>query len=166
MAVTDLPSVPVDGNVSTIWVPVIADPAAPKVSELTASGVVDLSCYLVTNPTVGGDQATIADPRACSLQDLEQPGKVTYSMSLNYIRNPLVPAKNKAYTTLAPMTGGFVVQRFGMLFSIAYAAAQIVDVWSVTCGLQVPQSESGSVLKSNQKMFVTGFTQLDVAVAA
>lgn len=164
MAVSNLPSTPVDGNVAVWWVPTIADTSAPTASELTAGTVLDLSCYLTAAPDTGGDQASIADPRLCSLQDFEQPGKVTRTLSLTYIRNPQSTTNNKAYTTLIPGTAGNIVLRAGMAFDTAAAAAQKVDVWPVKAGLQIGAAESGSVLRTTQKQFVTGPVREQVAV--
>ena len=49
MATTTLPGVPVDDTLTVWWVPGgVADPASPKVAELTAATSVDISCYLTT----------------------------------------------------------------------------------------------------------------------
>lgn len=168
MAVSDLPSTPVDGMVSTMWVPAIADTTAPKLTEINAAGSVDLSCYLTTNADLGGDQATIPDPRACSLQDFEAPGKVTRTASLTYINNPQATGgtNNKAATTLVPGTGGYLVFRRGLAFDVAYAVGQKVDVWPVACGLQIDAAESGQVLRITQKQFVRGPVRQGVATVA
>lgn len=50
MATTTLPGVPVDDTL-TGWAALpggVADPASPKVAELTAAASVDISCYLTT----------------------------------------------------------------------------------------------------------------------
>ena len=166
MAVTDLPSTPVDGNVLTLWVPAIANTLAPKLTELSASGVVDLSCYLVTNLALGGDQASVPDPRACSLQDFEQPGKVTRTASAEYINNPTRPTANKAQLTLVPGTSGFLVIRRGKAFDATLAVGDLVDVWPVTTGLQIDSADSGQVLKTTQKQFVIGPVRQSVALVA
>lgn len=165
---SDIPSTPADGNVKVAFVPTIADPAAPTTAELTAAGVVDLSCYLTADGwTPGLDEQTITDDRLCSTQTFEQPGRAARSLTVKYIENPGSATDNKAYTTLVPGTSGYFVQRRGKPFDTAFAAADVVDVWPVTAGKYDPQPpEANSVLKVAQKMFVTGTVEQNVAVAA
>lgn len=164
----DIPSTPADGNVKVAFVPTIADPAAPTSTELTGAGVIDLSCYLTADGwTPGMDEQIVSDDRLCSTQTFEQPGRSSRTLSVKYIENPGSATDNKAYTTLAPGTTGYLVQRRGKAFDTAFAAADIVDVWPVTAGKYDPQPpEANSVLKVAQKMFVTGTVEQGVAVAA
>lgn len=99
-------SVPTDGFLGVLWVPSLANPLAPTVAEVNALSRVDISCYL----TGGGyanatEEATINDPRLCSRQDFEQPGKIKHSLSLMYVHNPKAPAENAAYLALTYLTG-------------------------------------------------------------
>jgi hypothetical protein len=154
----DIPSTPADGNMSVLLAPAIANTAAPTVAELTAAGVVDISCYLTSdgyNP--GLDPQVISDSRLCTTQEFEQPGRFTRSMDTTYIDNTNAPTDNKAKDTLTPNSAHFLVVRRGIAFDTAYAAGQVVTVWPIKAGQynDLPP-EANSVLKTSQKQFVTG----------
>lgn len=165
MAANDIPSTPVDGNVRVQFVATIADPAAPKLTELNATSSKDLSCYL-TAWDGGGDQATINDRRLCTVQAFEAPGEVTRTLSVTYIVNPQSETNNLASTTLVEGSSGYLVHRTGLPFDSAFAVGQKVDVWPVTPGLQLKVNEQGQVSRSTQKQFVRGIVRRDVAVVA
>lgn len=157
----DIPSTPADGNVSVIVVDAIADPTAPTVAELTAVGVVDISCYLTSDGyTPSLDEQVVADERLCSTQVYEQPGRFTRSLDTIYIDNTNSPNEatdNEAKDTLVPGSTHFLVVRRGIAFDAAYAAAQKVWVTPIKCGQYQDQPpEANSVLKTAQKQFITG----------
>lgn len=161
-------SVPSDGNLRAAWVPALADPANPTLAELNAAGSVDLSCYLTGDGyTPSTDEQAVTDDRLCSRQTYERPGRYTNGLELKYVYRAQEPvaATNKAFTTLKHLTSGYIVSRWGMPYETPWATTQIVDVDPVQCGRQVKQPrEDNAVLKVNQKMFVTGAVQRDVAV--
>ncbi|PZF98261.1 hypothetical protein C1I99_13830 [Micromonospora deserti] len=159
-------SVPSDGTLRVDYVPAIANTAAPTVTELTAAGAQALSCYITIDgwqPT--GDQATVTDQRLCATQDFEQPGRKTKSLTLVYVHNPTVPTSNEAYTTLAEGVTGYLVARYGVPRTQAWAAADIVDVWPITAGEPMKNfNGANSVHTVTQRMFVTGPVALDSVV--
>ncbi|GAA3699149.1 hypothetical protein GCM10022377_10210 [Zhihengliuella alba] len=157
----EIPSTPADGNVRVVFVPTIADPTAPTVTELGAGTAVDLSCYI----TGGGlaatvDEQSIADERLCSVQVFEQPGRSSNSLELTYIDNtnsPNAATDNKAVDTLVRGTTGYVVIRRGIAYEDAFAASQKVRVYPTEAGAYRPNApEANSVLTATTKMFVTG----------
>ena len=159
-------SVPADGYLGVLWVPSLANPLSPTAAELTAVSVVDISCYI----TGGGyqnavDEASIQDPRLCSRQTLERPGKFNHSLSLMYVFNPAAPTQNKAYLALTYLTTGFVVARYGVPFDNPWVAGNTVDTNPVQCGQRVKApTEENSVLKVNQKLYIIGTVGADVVV--
>lgn len=162
-------SVPADGNLKVAWVATIADPANPTAGELTAGSVVDLSCYLTAtgfNPAT--DEQTITDDRLCSRATFERPGRHTDSLEVTYVFNPDSPADDEAYQTLAYLEEGFLALRWGVPYETAFAAADIVDVYPIQCGIQRKQPPTAnSVLMAVQKLFIPSpGVQRDVAVAA
>lgn len=163
-------SIPADGNLRSAWVPALADPANPTLAELNAAGAVDLSCYLSGGGyTPGVDEQAIVDERVCSRQTFEQPGRVQDTLTIGYVYRPQEPvsATNKAFTTLKHLTSGYIVERWGQAYEDAWAAGQIVDVKPAKCGVQMKQPpESNSVLRVNQKIFIVGKVERDVAVVA
>lgn len=164
----DVPSTPADGNVKIAFVSTLADPAAPTVTELTAVGVVDLSCYLTADGwTPGLDEQVVTDDRLCSVQTFEQPGRSSRTLTIKYVENPGSATDNKAFDTLAPGTSGYLVERRGVAQATAFAAADVVNVWPIKAGQYDPQPpEANSVLKVQQKAFVTGTVQMAKDVAA
>ena len=165
----ELPAVPADGNVKVLLVPAIADTSAPTVSELTGATVVDISCYLTSdglNPSL--NEQTITDERLCSRQTYEQPGRSQRSLDVAYIDNTNTADPNEAKETLVPGQPQYLVIRRGIAYEDAIAATtQKVSVWPIKPGQynEMPP-EANSVLKTGQKLFVTGQVQIDVAVAA
>lgn len=166
----DIPSTPADGNMSVLVVPAIANPSAPTVTELTAAGVVDISCYLASDGyTPGLDEQVIEDQRLCSTQVYEQPGRYTRTLDTIYIDNtnsPNAATDNKAKDTLVPRSTHFLVVRRGIPFDTAYAADQEVRVTPIKCGQYREQPpEANSVLKIAQKQFITGESVLGTVTA-
>lgn len=158
-----------DGNTRVDYVPAIADPAAPKVSELTAAGAKNLSDYITADGLAPShEQASIADSRLSSTHDGERPGRKTTGLSLTYVSDQQGTDDNDAYVTLKEGTDGYIVIRRSMPVGTAYAASQKVDVYKVTCGEQVKVATAANeVEKVTQKMFIpaNGF-KADAVVAS
>lgn len=167
----EIPSTPADGNTRVLWVPAIANTAAPTVAELTAGSVVDISCYLTSDGfTPSLSEQVITDERLCSTQIFEQPGRSTDSLDVIYIDNTNsanAATYNKAADTLTKGAAGFVVVRRGIPYENAIAAAQKVTVFPATAMVQneLPP-EANSVNKIGQKLAITGEVKRRVAVAA
>ena len=165
----DIPSTPSDGNVATWLVPSIADPKAPKLSELNAG--VDVSCYLTPDGfALTVDQATITDERLCSTESFGQPGRKTYSLTLQGIDNTNSANEathNELVDTLVEGTNMFLVRRRGVPFDDAFAAGDKVTVIPFKPGVkQDVAPEANSVIRSSWTGFVSGSVQVEVAVAA
>lgn len=164
----DIPGTPADGNVKIVWVPTIADPTAPTATEVTGASAKELSCYLTADGwTPGLDEQVITDDRLCSTQTFEQPGRHSRTLVIKYVENPTDSTNNVAHDTLIPGTAGFLVERRGATQSTALAADDVVNVWPVKAGQYDPQPpEANSVLKGQQKMFITGSVEMDVSIVA
>lgn len=165
----ELPAVPADGNVKVVLVTTIANTAAPTVTELNAGTTVDISCYLTSDGfTPSLSEQVIADERLCSTSTYEQPGRHQRSLDVVYIDNTNTAEDNEAKETLVPGTAQYLVVRRGIAFDTTFAATtQKVSVWPIKPGQysDLPP-EANSVLKTAQKLFVTGEVQVDVAVVA
>lgn len=161
-------SVIADGNVKLLWVPAIANPAAPTVAELTATSVVDITCYL-TSMTITTDEQTVTDDRLCSRQTFSRAGSHQDTLEFTYVyqgQKPLA-ADNKAQTTLLEGTVGHIAMRWGTAYEPAVAAADIVDVYRLEAGVQRKQTpEKNSSLKIAQTMRPVDVSRRDVAVVA
>lgn len=156
-----------DGAVKVQWVPTIATPAEPTLTEI--SGGLELSGFLTAggfSPSV--DQQTINDERLCTTQVFEQPGRYTYKLEIEYVYNQQAAAAdpdNEAYETLKRNTAGFIVARWGDLYTVDWAAGDIVDVYPSVCGFQIKQQpEANSVLKCKQTIYLSNVVQNDVAI--
>lgn len=168
----DIPSTPADGNVLVKLVPAIADTSAPTLAELNAAAAVDISCYL----TGGGykpslSEQVITDERLCTTQTYEQKGRSQRGLEVEYIDNtnsPNAATFNKAKDTLVPGSKHFLVVRSGIPYETALAATtQKVTIYPVTAGeYNDMPPEANSVLKTGQKLFVTGQVKISVAVVA
>lgn len=160
-------SISADGSLKVAWVPTIADVENPTQAELTAGSVIDLSCYLTAGGfTPNTDEQVITDDRLCSRQTFERPGRFTDTLEVMYVHNPDSAGNNVAYTTLAYLTSGYIVSRWGVDYETAFATGDIVDVIPAQAGIQRKSPpEANSVLKVAQKIFITGEVQRDVVVA-
>jgi hypothetical protein len=167
----EIPATPADGNEKVLLVPAIANTAAPTVAELTAPGVVDISCYLTGDgwsPSLS--EQVISDERKCSKQTFEQPGRSQRGLDVVYIDNTNAPnaaTDNKAKETLVPGVAQYVVVRRGKDFEAAIAAADKVSVSPIKAGQynEMPGA-ANEVLKIGQKLFITGQHRVSVAVVA
>lgn len=177
MAVTFPTGVSARGNDSVIWVPALADPTSPKVTELTGAAAVNISCALIGfSPSV--DQATFTDTRLCSKQTFNRMGQATYSIdTLNYVYDPQTAGavtpnpNNVAYDHLKAGQTGFFVHRRGLdARSVDVTAAQKVNVYPVELGAQsdVPldPSAEGALIQCAQNVSVIGQVVRDVAITA
>lgn len=125
-----------------IWVPAIADPEAPTVAELNAASGLDISCFLMADtgrPTQSQNRVRLGR-RLCSGTTAESGGATDYTGgTLRYSTNPQLPLDNdanKAYSTLAPGSTGFLVNRLSISVDTAIAANQTVKVHSAELGTQ------------------------------
>lgn len=166
-------SVTAEGNVNAIFAPAIASMAAPTVLELTATGSVDISAFLM--PDWDGPSAAQKkgeSRRFASKQSFERLGRVSWTLAeLVYTYLPqtaLTDPANKAYAKLTSGIVGFVAIRYGLATTVALAAAQKVDVFPVECGLQrksVQGSDEFAPLTVLQELGVTGIPVPDAVVA-
>lgn len=173
MALNIPPGVDAEGSVKVAWVPTLADPSAPSLTELSATGALDISCYITDqNFSPSADDATATDTRLCSKQVFETLGAATWSIdNIIYVYDPQNPESlsNKAYAAMKRGSHGYLVVRWGKDLEEFpdFAADDIVDVFPVQLGSQVKQPpEQNSKLKVSQKPVVTGSVVEDVKLAA
>ena len=171
--VIDLPGLDARGKGTVLFVPTIATISAPKVAELTAAAALNMSCILYEFE-VTLDQAAIEKPKYCSVTMPTRPGTAKYSISdITYDYDPqkITSADPyKHYAALAPGTHGYLVDRRGLLPSVAPAAAQIVDVYPVVLGarqrVKIDPTAEGESLRVTQKVFLLSDPAFDAAVSA
>lgn len=160
------------GNESVLFVPVILDPLAPKLTELNAVGAVNISCWL-SGFQPQGSQESAEDRRLCSQQIFEDPGDVQISIdNIEYVYYPQATAptaNNKAYEILKLDATGYIVDRRGLNARTAVLAiTQLVDIYPVRLGEQFRQAvdptQQGGKFRISQKAFVTGPYYYDSAI--
>jgi len=155
-----------DGNGLVLWVPAIADPSKPKLSELTAASVVKLT-YGLTPDGFAHDTsvATITSGRFTLKQVIEADGKITDTVEVKYVWQGT--EDDIVRTTLTYNTEGFIVKRLAVANEVAIEADQLVTVIPVRCGLirDVPPAENTELMKI-QKLNVIGTVERDVKVVA
>ena len=159
-----------NGTVQVHWVPTLADPNAPTTAEISGTGSLDISCYLTADGlSLSADEATSTSRRLCSKQEYTLGGTITWSIAaLRYVWDPqgLYTDTHDAYEALVPGTSGYLVVRWGKDAEEPLAAGDVVDVFAVTLGEQVPQTpEANSELYVTQVPKVTGSVYRDRTVA-
>lgn len=160
------PGVAADGNGLVLWVPSIANPAAPTVAELTGSGVIPLT-YGLTPDGFAHDTsvATITSGRYTLAQALELDGVITDTVELKYVWEGT--EDDVIRNALTPGTKGFLVKRMAVPNGTAVVAAQLVTVIPGQASIQrdVPPA-ANTELQKVQKINVIGEVHRDVAVVA
>jgi len=134
-----------DANTKLAFVPTLADYSAPKVSELTGAGVLDLSCAITAADFVLGATGNddVSDPALCTSTNSSVPGRDNYEAAMNFFRYTEV-AEDKAWTTFTKKgINGYLVRRIGQgeegkkPFESPFKAGDEVQVYQVISG--VPQ---------------------------
>lgn len=114
------------------------------------------------NPS--GSQATVEDKRYTLPSILSRPGKVTDTLSVKYVDS--TDASSPA-VVLKPGVEGWFVVRKGKDANADWAAADIVTVHTVICGIQLEDAPTENGLDTlSQGMYITQPTQRKVAVVA
>lgn len=167
---TIIPGVASDETVSVKFVQTLADPAAPKLTELNAASAVQLECLLTENFAPDASADTTQIRRMCSKQTQERAGTVTRTIADlvgAYDPQDLAAPISKAYAALAPGATGFLVVRWGIHVDTAWATGDLVDVFPVEIAFRAKMApEQSSELKFKAKPLVTGTVVEDVPLAA
>jgi hypothetical protein len=157
-----------DGNVKVTFVVTIANIAAPDVSaELSAGSSVALECLITADGfNISVDEAVVSLPALCETFDAESPGRAKYAIDLTCFRH-IATVDDKAWTTLLRGLSGFLVVRYGVAVTTAYAAADKLIVFPVTFGERKPlPTEANGGVKFSSHAYVTSQPQLDAVAVA
>lgn len=157
---------PSDGQGLVLFVPAIANPAAPTVAELTAGTVKQLT-YSITGDGYN-HSVTINEVTANRLtlkQTLQYDGTEVDNLSITYVYTNT--AGDVARVALPVGTTGFIVERWAVPNETAIAAAQLVDVIPIKASVSIKNAPvANQELTRTQRLNVTGPVYRDVAVAA
>ncbi|WP_336647524.1 phage tail tube protein [Microbacterium sp. MMO-10] len=157
-----------DGNGRVLWVPAIADPGNPKLSELTAAGVKPLTYGLTAdgfNHTI--TENAITTGRYTLAQIIELAGTVQDALELKYVYNRTSPTPTETALGTAG-TAGFVVHQLGYPNATALAAAQKINA-VIPCKTGIARDNpptANSELSKSVKMYVTDTVRREVTIAA
>lgn len=157
-----MPKMLSDGNHKLTWVPDggIANVAAPTVAELSAGGVLELSCLVTANDFALGPTGDneINDPALCSESNSTAPGRTNYEGAMNFFR--WIPAgEDDAWNTFTGKgIAGYLVHRIGKHHTASYAATDEVQVFGVITGTPSPVAPAadGGYEKFRQMFHVQG----------
>lgn len=153
-----------DGNIKVYFVPAIANQAAPTTAELNAG--TDLSCMIMGDGLdIGGDEGTVSAPKLCETTVSEQPGRSKTTIKLTCVRKTIL-AEDIAWTLLQRGLQGFLAVRRGPVYSLAWTAAQKVEVYPGTFGKRMPQKpEQDGVEKFDSQFYNSAPENLDAVIA-
>ena len=162
-------SVPSDGTLTLRYVAALVDPTAPKLAtEINAVTSQDLHGYITGDGwQPSGEQATVNDERIATTQTFEQPGRKSKSLTVVYVHNPADPDNNEAYITLAEGVTGYVLARYGVPRTQAWAIDDVCDAWPIKAGEPMKNfNGANSVHTATQKLFVHNEVAVDAVVVA
>lgn len=152
-------AVPSMGTRRVLFLPTVADILAIKKTEVDAGTTKNLSCYLTRSGwQPGGDQATITDPRYCSIQDFELPGADQRTLQLQYTTNFGTAGDDVARITLEQGTVGVLVHFLQIeQDEDTFAVGDWYEAVPILAGRQtISAVEDNAVDRINQKAFIRG----------
>jgi hypothetical protein len=155
-----------DGNGLVLFVPAIANPAAPTVAELTA-GTVKKITYSITGDGFKHDTsvAQVTASRLTLAQQIQYDGTITDDLEITYAYTNT--AGDVVRLALPVGTTGYIVERWAIPNETALAAAQLVDVVPIKASISRKNAPATNTeLTRTQRLNVTGPVQRDVPVAA
>jgi hypothetical protein len=157
-----------------LWIPTVANTAAPTAVEINSASGLDVSCFLFADsgkPTQTTNRTKLAR-RLCDGAQYEQIGLTTYEGGeLSYAVDPqAAPGANgkKALAILPAGTTGFLVRRLGIAVLTDVAAGQYVDLFPTEFGpaFTMPKGDDeSSEVAVTQTFAITGPPTLLVAAA-
>lgn len=135
-----------DGMIKVSFVPAISNVDAPTVAELTA-GVALEGRLTADGLTVGGETASIDTSKLNSTANSETIGRDTFTVAVKYVRGDDTAA-TAVQAALVRGASGFLVVRRDKLSTVAFAAADEVDLYPVTWKRPVPDAPAANALQT------------------
>lgn len=101
-----------EGNGTVIWVPTLADPTKPKLSEIEAGTPITYDLYGASGYSLEQSETRRPITRYTLDQELDAEGTVRYTLTLLYVYNPETPTD--AETTIGVRgTSGYILHFLG-----------------------------------------------------
>lgn len=158
-----MPKMLSDAQRKLVYVPILTNPSSPKLTELTATSVLDISCLVTAADfTLGatGEDA-INDPALCAEGNDSAPGRITYEAGMNFFRWTTV-AEDKAWNTFTDKgIGGHLVQRIGKDFRLPFAVSDEVQSYEILTGTPMILSPAGGGFEKFRQMFYVQSARTD-----
>lgn len=158
--------IPVDGKTRVYWVPTISNIAAPTVAELNAG--LNLT-YRITRDGLMGFEPTTAKVDLASLGDtfdIVSAGTDSFGDTGLRLKRQTPVAGDTVYTTLVKGATGYIAIRRDVDRDTAWTAAQLCEVYPVTCGRRKRLApEQNTVTRYEVPTMVSSEPQLDAVVA-
>lgn len=159
------PSVPITGNLRIWFVPgTPGTPFAATAAALSAGTAKDITYSLTPTgwrPTI--TENSISDGRMSQKQILNGQGNFSEACEVQYVYGSAT--LDVANVALIEGTYGYIVVRDSVANDTDPAAAQLVDVYTVSCGKQRKDPPAENALQTKtQTLYIKAVTQRDVAL--
>jgi hypothetical protein len=153
-----------DGNNKVVFVPSIANTAAPTTTELNAGTA--LECLIMGDGLdINTDEDTVSADKLCETIHAEQPGRSKTTIQLTCVRKDTA-VEDVAWTTLLRGLTGYLVVRRGVAYTTAWATNQKAEVYPVKFGQRrMLKPEANGVEKFMSQGYNTAAPVLDAVVA-
>lgn len=161
-----MPDVISDGRTKVAFVDTIANIAAPTVTELDAG--LELQRVITPDGLIGFEASTAEVPNdsLASTFDTKTIGRDSFSGTALRLKKQS-GATDEAYTTLVKGTAGYLVIRRDKPESDAWASADEVEVYPITCGqTRLLPPEANTVRRYEVPTMITDEPELRAVVAA
>jgi hypothetical protein len=151
------------------WVPAIANPAAPTVTELNVG--TDVGVHMAKSYDVGTDRAeTVNEPTVYETANIETPTIKNYHGTLEFQRSmddtTGIPEEDDLTNIIEEGDIGFFVRRTGLPHTTAFAAAQEVEVYKFLAGsYNLPSGTGAGMLKGTLPLHPQGVAVTRAVVA-
>lgn len=159
------PSVPITGNLRIWFVP--GTPGTAWAGTAASLGTTGKDITYSLTPTGWRPNITensISDGRMAQKQILNGQGNFSEALEVQYVYG--TPTQDVANVALLEGTYGYIVVRDSIANSTDPAAAQIVDVFTVSCGKQRKDAPTENALQTKtQTLYIKAVTQRDVALS-
>lgn len=132
------------GREKWVFVPTVANIAAPTLTEINAGAGLDISCYLFDSSTRPSQNTNLVtkERRVCDTKQFQQVGNTDpQGGEITYALDPQAAALSdgkKLWEKIGTGATGYLVRRLGVDVNTDFAAGQFVDVFPVEFGPSMP----------------------------
>ena len=135
-----------DGMIKVAFVPTLTNTAAPTTVQLIAGTPLD-GRLTPDGLTITVDTASVDTSKLNSTGNSETIGRDSYTVSVKYVRGDQAEA-TAVQTALVRGASGYLCVRRDKLATIAWTAADKVEVYPVTCKRPSPEAPAPNALQT------------------